>query len=170
MTPADFDQEKNFAACYENLREVMQLDYFLALNVFKCLHEYLSEGLNSKVEIDSAVELPANANFGASIKIDGEISFVVALLAEKRIFHEIAESYEKFELDSLDEDFDAVSELLNVATGHVIVKIAAALGIEEELEPPRFGETEKFFGVIKLLVNVGTFYLYIGREEIFPAQ
>ena len=59
---------------------------------------------------------------------------------------------------------------MNVATGHVIVRIAAALGIEEELEPPRFGETEKIFGVIKLLVNVGNFYLYIGRDEIFPAQ
>lgn len=169
MTPANFDQEKNFAVCYEKLREVMQLDYSLALNVFKCLHKYLAEGLSSNVEIDSAVELPLNANFGASIKIGGEISFVVAVLAEKRIIHEIAESYEHFELDSLDEDFDAVSELLNVATGHVIVRISAALGIDEELDPPRFGETEKIIGVIKLLVNVGTFYLYIGREEIFPA-
>ena len=170
MTPAQFDQEKNFAACYENLRNVMKLDYSIALNVFKCMHEYLSEGLNSAVEIDSAVTLPTNANFGASVKIDGAISFVVGVLAEKRIFHEIAESYEHFALDSIDEDFDAVSELLNVATGHVIVRIAAALDIEEELEPPRFGETEKLFGVIKLLVNIGTFYLYIGREEIFPVQ
>ncbi len=170
MTPANFEQEKNFAACYENLRDVMKLDYSVALGVFKCLHEYLSDGLNSNVEIDSAVKLPPNANFGASVKIDGEISFVVAVLAEKKIFHEIAEKYERFQLDSLDEDFDAVSELLNIATGHVIVRIAAALNIEEELEPPRFGETEKVFGVIKLLVNVGTFYLYIGRDEIFPAQ
>ena len=170
MTPANFAQEKNFAACYENLRDVIKLDYSIALSVFKCMHEYLSEGLNSAVEIDSAVKLPANANFGASVKIDGAISFVVGVLAEKKIFHEIAESYEHFQLDSLEEDFDAVSELLNVATGHVIVRIAAALGIEEELEPPRFGETEKIFGVIKLLVNVGNFYLYIGRDEIFPAQ
>lgn len=170
MTPANFAQEKNFAACYENLRDVMKLDYSIALNVFRCMHEYISEGLNSTVEIDSAVKLPQNANFGASVKIDGAISFVVGVLAEKKIFHEIAERYEHFQLDSLDEDFDAVSELLNVATGHVIVRIAAALGIEEELEPPRFGETEKIFGVIKLLVNVGNFYLYIGREEIFPAE
>ena len=170
MTPANFAQEKNFAACYENLRDVIKLDYSIALSVFKCMHEYLSEGLNSAVEIDSAVKLPANANFGASVKIDGAISFVVGVLAEKKIFHEIAESYEHFQIDSLDEEFDAVSELLNVATGHVIVRIAAALGIEEELEPPRFGETEKIFGVIKLLVNIGNFYLYIGRDEIFPAQ
>ena len=168
MTPANFAQEKNFAACYENLRDVMKLDYSIALSVFKCMYEYISEGLNSAVEIDSAVKLPENANFGASVKIDGAISFVVGVLAEKRIFHEIAERYEHFELDTLDEDFDAVSELLNVATGHVIVRLAAALDIEEELEPPRFGETEKILGVIKLLVNVGTFYLYIGREEIFP--
>ena len=170
MTPANFEQEKKFAACYENLRDVINLDYSVALGVFKCLQEYLADGLTSTLEIVSAVELPANANFGASVKIDGEISFVVAVLAEKRIFHEIAESYEHFELDSLDEDFDAVSELLNVATGHVIVRLAARFGIEEELEPPRFGETEKKLSVIKILVNVGTFYLYIGREEIFPAQ
>ena len=167
MTPVIFAQEKDFAACYENLREVIQLDYQLALNVFKCMHEYLSEGLNSAVEIDSALQLPKNANFGASIKIDGEISFVVGVLAEKKMFHEIAERYEHFKLNSIHEDFDAVSELLNVATGHVIVRISAALNIEEELKPPRFGETEKIFGVIKLSSNAGNFYLYIGKEEIF---
>lgn len=170
MTPKTFDQEKKFAACYENLRDVINLDYAMALGVFQCLHEFLAEHLDSAVEIDSAMELPPKANFGASIKIDGEITFVVAVLAEKRIFHEIAERYEHFQIDSLDEDFDAVSDLLNVATGHLIVRIAARLGIEEELEPPRFGQTEKTFGVIKIVLNVGTFYLYIGREEIFPAQ
>ena len=170
MTPANFDQEKNFAACYENLREVMDLDYSVALNVFKYLHEFFVESLNSMIKIETAVNLPPSAKFGASVKIDGAISCVVAILAEKTIFHKIAERYEHFELDSPEEDFDAVSELLNVATGNVIVKIAAAVGLDEELEPPRFGEVEKVLGVIKLLMNVGNFYLYIGKEEIFSAQ
>ena len=166
MTPEDFAEEK-FSECYDSLFDVMKMDYSLALSVFKCLHDFLSESLNSEVVIDSAVELPKNANFGASVKIDGIVSFVVGLLAEKKIFHEIAERYEHFQTDSLDEDFDAVSELLNVVTGHFIVKISEALDIDEGLEPPRFGQTEKTFGVAKIIVNLGTFYLYIGREEIF---
>ena len=162
-------QEEKFAACYEDLREVMQLDYSLAFNVFRCFQDFVVESMETKFEIDSAVNLPPTANFGASVKIDGKINFVVGVLAEKKIFHELAENYEHFKLDSLDEDFDAVSELLNVVTGLLIVKIATIFGIEEDLEPPRFGQTEKSFGVIKILANVGTFYLYIGRDEIFDA-
>lgn len=159
--------EDKFAACYEKLRDVMQLEYSLASNVFKCFEEFVSESLETEIEIDSAVELPQTATFGASVKIDGEINFVLGVLAEKKTFHKIAEQYEHFKLDSLDEDFDAISELLNVVTGHLIVKIANTFGVEEDLEPPRFGQTEKIFGVIKILVSVGDFYLYIGREEIF---
>ena len=61
MTPANFDQEQNFAACYEKLRDVIKLDYSVALSIFKCMHEFLAEGLESTVEIDSAVNLPENA-------------------------------------------------------------------------------------------------------------
>lgn len=160
-------QEEKFAACYENLRDVIQLDYSLAFNVFKCFQEFVEESLDSEIEIDTAVNLPENANFGASVKIDGEINFIIGLLAEKKIFHEIAETYEHFQLDSLEEDFDAVSELLNVVTGHFIIKIANTLGIEEDLEPPRFGRTEKSFGVIKISMKFGEYYLYIGQDEIF---
>jgi hypothetical protein len=160
-------QEEKFSACYEKLREVMQIDYSLACNIFKCFQEFVESGLESEMEIDSAMDLPPNANFGASVKIDGEINFVLGVFAEKKIFHDIAERYEHFETESLDEDFDAVSELLNVVTGHLIVKIANTFGIEEDLEPPRFGQTEKIFGVIKITVSIGTFYLYIGKDEIF---
>lgn len=160
-------QEEKFSACYEKLREVMQMDYSLACNIFKCFQEFVESGLESEMEIDSAMDLPPNANFGASVKIDGEINFVLGVFAEKKIFHDIAERYEHFETESLDEDFDAVSELLNVVTGHLIVKIANTFGIEEDLEPPRFGQTEKNFGVIKITVSIGTFYLYIGKDEIF---
>ena len=167
MTPATFSEEEKFSECYDSLIDVMKMDYPLALGIFKCLYEFLAENLESEIEIDSAVELPENAVYGASVKIEGAVSFVTGLLAEKKIFHKIAESYEHFKIDSLEEDFDAISELLNVVTGLFIVKIAAELGIDEELEPPRFGKTKKVLGVIKILVNVGTFYLYIGREEIF---
>lgn len=160
-------QEAKFAECYEKLRDVMQLDYSIAYNVYKCFQEFVSENLESEVEIDKAVELPPNANYGASIKIDGNISFVIGVLAEKKSFHQIAEQYEHFQIDTLDEDYDAVSELLNVVTGHLIIKITNALGIDEDLEPPRYGRTEKVIGVIKILVRVGTFYLYIGQDEIF---
>ena len=160
-------QEEKFAACYEKLHDVMQLDYSIACNAFNCFEDFVAEHFGNKIEIESAVNLPKNANFGSSVKIAGEINFIIGLLAEKKIFHQIAEGYEHFKLDTLDEDFDAVSELLNVVTGHFIIKIANTLGIEEDLDPPRFGQTEKNFGVIKILMSVGTFYLYIGQEEIF---
>lgn len=160
-------QKEKFAECYEKLRDVMQLDYSVAFNVFKCFQEFVEDGLESEMKIDSALDLPKNANFGASVKIDGKINFVLGVFAEKKIFHEIAERYEHFETESLDEDFDAVSELLNVVTGHLIVKIASTFGIEEDLEPPRFGKTEKIFGVMKIILSIGTFYLYIGKKEIF---
>ena len=159
--------EEKFAACYEKLRDVMQLEYSLAANVFKCFQEFVEENLETELKIDSAVELPPNASFGASVKIDGEINFILGVLAEKKSFHKIAEQYEHFQLDSLEEDFDAISELLNVVTGHLIVKIANTFGVDENLELPRFGQTEKNLGVIKILISVGTFYLYIGKEEIF---
>lgn len=167
MTPAPFAQEEKFYECYDALIDVMKMDYSLALSIYKCFYEFLAEHLESEVIIDSAQELPKEATYGASVKINGAVSFVTGLLAEKKIFHNIAERYEHFQIDSLDEDFDAVSELLNEVTGFFIIKIATDLGIDEELEPPRFGQTEKVLGVIKILVNVGTFYLYIGREEIF---
>jgi hypothetical protein len=163
----DTAQEEKFAACHEKLCDVMQMDYSMACNIFKCFKEFVEDGLESEMEIDSAMDLPPNANFGASVKIDGEINFVLGVLAEKKIFHNIAERYVNFQLDSLDEDFDAISELLNVVTGHLIVKFANTFGIEEDLEPPRFGQTEKIFGVIKISVSLGTFYLYIGKKEIF---
>lgn len=160
-------QEEKFSACYEKLRDVMQLDFPLARSVFKCFQEFVNENLEAEFEIDSATDLPPNANFGASVKIEGEINFVLGVFAEEKNFHQLAENYEHFETESLEEDFDAVSELLNVVTGHLIIKIANKFGVEEDLEPPRFGKTEKIFGVIKIHGKSGTFYLYIGKEEIF---
>ena len=160
-------QEKNFSECYEVLQNVIQIDYNLALDVFNCVKDFISEHLETEMVIDSVVKLPENANFGASVKIEGRVSFVLGVFADKNTFHEIAERYEQFPTESLDEDFDAVSELLNVITGNLIVKIAEKFGIEEDLEPPRYGQIEKTFDTIKIFIGSGAFYLYIGREEIF---
>ena len=111
--------------------------------------------------------MPPEANFGATVKIDGKINFVMGVCAEEKNFHDLAEKYEHFHTESLDEDFDAVSELLNVVTGLLIVKLSTIFGIEEDLEPPRFGQTEKNIGMIKIRGSIGDFYLYIGKNEIF---
>ena len=160
-------QEEKFEVCYEKLQDVMQLDYPVAFNVFRCFQEFVAENIGTQIKIGSAVDLPPNANFGASVKICGKINFVVGVFAEKENFHKLAEEYEHFETESLEEDFDAIAELLNVVTGLLIVKIAAIFKIEEDLEPPRFGQIEKSFGVIEIQGNIGTFYLYIGKDEIF---
>ena len=160
-------QEKKFEACYEKLKDVIQLDYPMAFNVLRCFHEIAFETLDSDFQIETAVELPQEANFGATVKIEGKINFVVGVFAEKKIFHELAEKYVHFETESIDEDFDAIAEFLNVVTGILIVKVATIFGIEEELEPPRYGQTEKNFGVIQIRGNIGIFYLYIGKDEIF---
>ena len=44
-------QEKKFAACYEKLKDVMQIDYPVALNVFRCFEDFVAEHLNSEFEI-----------------------------------------------------------------------------------------------------------------------
>ena len=160
-------QEKKFEDCYVKLKDVMQLDYSVAYNVFRCFQDFVSENLESEFEIIDAEILPQNANFGASVKIDGKINFVMGVCAEEKNFHDLAEKYEHFHTESLDEDFDAVSELLNVVTGLLIVKLSTIFGIEEDLEPPRFGQTEKNIGMIKIRGSIGDFYLYIGKNEIF---
>lgn len=162
---AGFDEK--FSACYDSLCTVINLDYSLTLDVVKSFQAFILEALDSPAELVEAAELPAAANFGASVKIDGDIPFIIGMLAEKSVFHEIADRYEKFETDTIEEDYDAVSELLNVFTGHFTIKLASVLGIEEELEPPRFGQAQENIGVMKFHIGIGNFYLYIGREEIF---
>ena len=106
--------------------------------------------------------------FGASVKINGDIPIVVGVLAEKKVLHKLANSYDKFVSEDIEEDFDAVAEMLNVFTGNFAVKIATTSGIEEELYPPRFGQlTFELETPVTVFADVGKFYLYIGAEEIF---
>ena len=79
---------------------------------------------------------------------------------------QIAKRYDSY-VEELEDAYDAISELLNVFTGQFVVNIAVTRGLDEEPEPPRFGNTSEFFNFISLFSDVGYFYLYIGKDEIF---
>lgn len=140
-----------------------------AAAILKNFCSFLTEELNSKIEIGAEILRPAEANFGATVKVTGKIPFVIGVLADKSTFHKLAETYEKIDTENLAEDFDAVSEMLNVFAGQLIVKIAAKCHVEEELAPPRFGKISGNFRVKKIATDFGKFYLYLGDEEIISA-
>ncbi len=137
--------------------------------ILKNFCEFLSEELNSKIEIETEIPRPAEANFGASVKVSGKIPFVIGVLADKSTFHRLAESYEKIDTENIAEDFDAISEMVNVFAGQLIVKIAAKCHVEEDLLPPRFGKISGSFRVKKISADVGNLYLYLGGAEIISA-
>ena len=130
--------------------------------------EFLSETLGTSVVFAPSPKLGKSDKFGASVKIAGEMPVVVAVMADQKTFHVMANIYDGFVSDDLEEDFDAMSEMLNVFTGNFTVQFAAAVGVEEEPEPPRFGRVDENLSTLRALTNFGTFYLYIEREEIFP--
>ena len=138
-----------------------------AAAILKKFCSFLEEELNSKIEIGAEMFRPAEANFGASVKINGKIPLVIGVLADKPTFHKLAETYAKIDIEDTAEDFDAVSELVNVFAGKLIVKIAAKCHVEENLEPPRFGKISGKIRVNKISANFGNLYLYLDGEEIF---
>ena len=160
--------EKIFGNIYNNFRSAKKIDYPPALDVAVHFHNFLSEEFKttaffSPLEPDFSKEL-----FGASVKINGDIPVVVGVLAEKKVLHKLANSYDKFVSEDIEEDFDAVAEMLNVFTGNFTVRVATTSGIEEELYPPRFGRLNfKLEALVTIFADVGRFYLYIGAEEIF---
>jgi len=137
--------------------------------VAESLHEFLSETLKTSVIFVPSPELGESDKFGASVKITGDMPVVVSVMAEQETFHKMANIYDDFVSDDLEEDFDAMSEMLNVFTGNFTVQFAAAVGVEEEPEPPRFGRVDENLATLRVLTNFGNFYLYIERKEIFPA-
>ncbi len=167
MSSVDWEQSNSFKECYSALFHVIQLDYEMALEIVKSFQEFIFDTLDSKIIKISAAELPATSNFGASVRTEGKIAFVIGIMAEEKILRDIAEAYEHFQIDSLEEEYDAVSEMLNVFTGHFMIKLAEKFGIEEDLDPPRCGRAKENIGVMKIHVNTGAFYLYVGKEEIF---
>jgi len=69
-------------------------------------------------------------------------------------------------VETVEDAHDAISELLNVFTGHFTVKIAVTKGLEEVPEPPRYGSIINI-SCITMMADIGTFYVYIGKNEIF---
>ena len=159
--------ESAFASFFDSIQLDDRIDYPLALNVAESLHEFLSETLKTSIIFVPSPELGESENFGASVKITGDMPVVVAVMADREVFHRMANIYDDFVSDDLDEDFDAMSEMLNVFTGNFTVQFAAAVGVEEEPEPPRFGRVDDNISALRVLTNFGIFYLYIEKKEIF---
>ena len=174
--------ESAFASFFDSIQLDDRIDYPLALSVAESLHEFLSETLKTSIIFVPSPELGESENFGASVKITGDMPVVVAVMADREVFHRMANIYDDFVSDDLDEDFDAMSEInhpptdkiidamsemLNVFTGNFTVQFAAAVGVEEEPEPPRFGRVDDNISALRVLTNFGIFYLYIEKKEIF---
>lgn len=160
--------EKIFGHIYNALQSAKKIDYPPALDVAMHFHNFLSEEFQTTVIYSSTVPDFNQELFGASVKINGDIPIVVGMIAEKKVLHKLANSYDKFVSEDIEEDFDAVAEMLNVFTGNFTVRVATTSGIEEELYPPRFGQLNfELETLVTVLADVGKFYLYIGAEEIF---
>lgn len=160
--------EKVFADWYETLSLAKVFDYPPALEVAKDFHSFLSESLKTTIIFSSTPAKVSENLFGASVRIKGAMPVVVGIIAEKDILHKLANSYDKFVSEDIEEDFDAVAEMLNVFTGNFTVKIAAKLGLEEELYPPHFGRLEKSINsFLNVICDLGSFHLYVGEKEIF---
>ena len=160
--------EESFAAYYNFLRGTDKPDYPLALDVATALNDFLSETFGTSI-ILLPPEISGKENlFGASVKIKGKMPVVVGILADKKTFFRAAARYNNLiEDECLEDAFDVMSELLNVFTGHFTIKMAAALGLEQEPEPPRFGQAEQRPEFLRLFSDFGNFYVYVGRAEIF---
>lgn len=160
--------EKIFGDIYNAFKSDKKVDYPPALDVAVHFHSFFSEEFRTTAIFSPAAPDFREELFGASVKINGNIPIVVGVLAEKKVLHKLANSYDKFVSEDIEEDFDAVAEMLNVFTGNFTVRVATTSGIEEELYPPRFGQLNfEIETLATVFADVGKFYLYIGAEEIF---
>ena len=151
---------------YETLRTRFTVDFPLAVDVINQFHSFLSETFNSSIVILPPEQIENSIKVGASVKIIGDISVVVALFAPEDVFLNLAKLYESF-VEEIDDAYDAVSELLNVFTGHFVVRAAVSSGADQLPEPPRFGKIFDDVDSITLISDIGKFYIYIGKHEIF---
>lgn len=142
------------------------IDFPFAVDAIRNFHSFLSETFQSTVVILPPNEYKDKIKFGASVKIIGEVPIVVALLADEEMFLNIAKRYDSY-VDVLEDAYDAISELLNVFTGQFVVQIAVTKGLEEVPEPPRYGIISYEVESIAMMADLGTFYVYIGKQEIF---
>lgn len=160
--------EVAFGARYNSIRDLIELDYPFVLDLLKYCLDFLSDNFNSTLILLPDSDAVITSKFGASVKIMGESSVVVGILADEDEFHKMSRRYDKFLSGTLEDNYDAISEMLNVFAGHYMIKTAENFDVEQELEPPRFGEADEDIGFIKILSDIGYFYLYIGKREIFP--
>lgn len=160
--------EEAFSKYYAGMKNAGQPDFPLALAAAENFFDFLSETYKTTVVFVPEPDAEENLKFGASVKVAGSMPVVVGMYAEKKIFQRLAFLYNDFVGDDIDDSYDAISELLNVFTGHFAVRVATNTGREEEPEPPRFGTLEGKIGGIKTLTGAGNFFITIGRDEIFP--
>ena len=151
---------------YENLKTKFSVDFPLAVDVIRNFHDFLSETLNSTIVILPPTNFENKIRMGASVKIIGEVPVVIGLFASEDIFVQLATRYDSY-VEMSEDAYDAISELLNVFTGHFVVKVAVTKGLDEEPEPPRFGTTLGEIESIALTSDIGKFYIYISKQEIF---
>ena len=157
--------ESALSEYYEGLKNCPDIDFPFAVDVISSFHSFLSESLKTTIIILPPSDCRINKQIGASVKIIGEIPVVVAMFADEDVFMELAKRYDEY-VETVEDAHDAISELLNVFTGHFTVKIAVTKGLEEVPEPPRYGSIINI-NCIKMMADIGTFYIYIGKNEIF---
>lgn len=151
---------------YERLGRRMTIDFPFAVELIRELHAFLSDTLCSTVIILPPSEDERQKEFGASVKMDGDIPSVTGVFSDTKTLMKLAARFDA-SVENLDDAFDALSEMLNVFVGHFAVKAATQRGIDVLPEPPRFGSIESESCGFCLLTDVGKFYVYLGREEIF---
>ena len=151
---------------YEKLKTQPDIDFPFAIDVVSNFHSFLSETFKTSMVLLPPANHKSETQFGASVKIIGEVPVVVALLADEKMFFNIAEKYDSY-TETMEDAYDSISELLNVFTGQFVVHVAVTKGLEEVPEPPRYGTNSNIIDTIAVIGDMGTFYIYIGKQEIF---
>ena len=151
---------------YENLKKTPDVDFPLAVELIRAFHAFLSETLRSSMVILPPYRPKDTIQFGASVKIIGAIPVIVALLADEKMFLNLARRYDSY-VETIEDAYDAISEFLNVFTGQFVVQVAVTKGLEEVPEPPRYGSISENINAITIMSDVGNFDIYIGKQEIF---
>ena len=81
---------------YDKLKNHPDVDFPFAVDIFQRFHNFLSETFNSTIIILPPSNSKNKLKLGASVKIVGEIPAVVSLLADEKIFFDIAKRYESY--------------------------------------------------------------------------
>lgn len=157
--------EEAFAARYDSLPPTQQVEYSLAVEVLKSFCEFTSDAFSTSIILLPDAENVTTQLLGATVKIKGNNPIVIGVFAEEPTFMKFAQNYNHL-TENKDDALDVVSEFLNIYVGHFTIRMAEALGKEDEPETPRFGEVTDF-SALKMLADCGEIFLYVGNEECF---